>query len=93
MTESLKLGGIGLLRKIFLTETTEPLPARCKKSISLAKEEAGSVLSEVGGDDQLSRNGICFEWGNPFKLGNDSKVDLSTHQSERGYGPQRGQRI
>lgn len=67
MTESLKLGRIDLLRKIFLTETTEPLTARCKKS--LAKEEADSVLSEAGEDGQLSRNGICFEWGKSIQVG------------------------
>lgn len=58
-----------MLRKIFLTETTEPLTARCKKSISLAKEEADSVLSEAGEDRQLSRNGICFEWGKSIQVG------------------------
>lgn len=56
---------MGLLRKIFLTETTEPLTQvqGARRSLALQKREVGSVLSESGEDCQLSRNGICFEWG------------------------------
>lgn len=54
--------GMDLLRKIFLTETAEPLTQGqgARRSLALQKREVGSVLSESGEDRQLSRNGICF---------------------------------